>query len=665
MGMCDSDKYWVSKDGENIGPFTLDDIREEIDRSSLSTTDHACEVGAGEWLSIGEILNLPSAEDAQSEVSPDEEGEPRQRVLKRASGGSLNVVLTVILGGLVIACLVVFLWPNGTGEDGSTTAAVAEGDGRGAQQVSDLDFAAIEENATDWSDLTVMDTLVHGQDGSLFTGWSVARYENSDQVSNLTLHEKGNSLHGLSWKPNGNRCDETTLSGGNGILVTYFGNGQKESESAFRRGLWHGSRSTWFKGGQKKEEAQYKNGKLHGRLVSFHVSGQRTKEIFYLNGLQDGRYELLTMEGQKYDVGSYRAGKRDGKRSQWSPDGTRMDDETYDDGELVPPAIGVTDPPDVSVGDVPLGEGGDPDSSMLFDTSNVGPDLKGVADSLARSVKNVRERFLVANASGHESFSALAVASYRYRVSKGTKLESGTLVYLREAFVYFRNAWDMSSGLDEGDGFVLSVLPASVTYGPVTLSREEFGNAPGGVPGNHSLADFDFILGETRSMFKSVGLELKLDDAFGRKKVSMAIWDDLWREGNKAESANLFLKGSSLSFSITETYKKKSLDRNGNSVFTEEQKEVELSFSTGATDKEMGSYADVLLSAQARTEDYPSPRNANLTIRKFGGLVIRSGTMLYPDVSVMLAGKAPLDEETLIRGVKVELGEPLKSPMSE
>ena len=156
-----------------------------------------------------------------------------------------------------------------------------------------------------------------------------------------------------------------------------------------------------------------------------------------------------------------------------------------------------------------------------------------------------------------------------------------------------------------------------------------------------------------------------MDDAFGRKKVSMAIWDDLWREGNKAESANLFLKGSSLSFSKTESYKKKSLDRNGNSVFTDEKRDVELSFSPSARDKKMGDYTHVLRSVQARTEDFPSPQNPKLIIRKFGGIVIRSGTMLYPDVSVMLAGAAPLNEDTLIRGVKVELGEPLKSPMSE
>jgi antitoxin component YwqK of YwqJK toxin-antitoxin module len=660
MNMGDSEKYWVSKDGENMGPLTLDDIRDEIDRSSLSTTDHACEVGADEWLSIGEMLKIPDLEEGQVEGKADGDDESKQIVLKGGSGGSLNTVLTILFALLVVTCSILFLVIKSWSPE--SVGGMTDGPGDRLPQLTPFDLGAMEKNATDWSDLTVMDALVHKSDGSLFTGWSVAKYANSDQMSNLTRHEKGKSLDGFSWKSNGDRCDKTTLSDGNGILVSFHGNGRTESESPFRQGLWSGNRSTWFKGGQKEEEAQYKNGKLHGRLVSFHFSGQKTKEISYLNGLQDGRYELLTEEGQKYDMGSYRSGKRDGKRSQWSPDGTRMNDETYEDGELVPPVIAGNNPPDISVGGVSLGEGVDPDPSMLFDTSNVGPDLKVVADSLARSAKNVRERFLVANASGHESFSALAVASYRYRVSKGTNLENETLVSLREAFVGFRNAWDMSSGLDEGDGFVLSVLPASVTYGPVTLSREEFGNEPGGVPGNHSLEDFDFILGETRSMFKSVGLELQLDDAFGRKEVSMAIWGKLWEEGKKAESANLFLKNNSLSFSVTETHKKKSLDRNGNSVFTDEEKEIDLSFTTGAKDKKMGRYANVLRSAQAQTEDSPSPQNPKLIIRKFEGIVIRAGTMLYTDVSVMLAGAAPLSDNTLIRGVKVELGEPLQKP---
>ena len=663
--MGHSEKYWVSKDGQNMGPFTLDEIRDQMDEGLLFTADHACEVGADEWSSVAQLLNLPPSDEAHSEVLPDEDSEPRQRVLKSASGGSLNTVLTVLLAVLVIACLVVFLWPKGNGGPRVPADEVSDSDGMEGLEISDLDFAALEANATDWADLTVTDALVYGPNGSLFTGWSVARYENSNQLMTMTFHENGNSLHGYSWKPNGDRSEETTLSGGDGILVTFYGNGQKQSESAYRRGLWHGSSLTWFEGGQIKEEAQYKNGKLHGRLASFHVSGQKTKEIFYLNGLLDGRYEFLTKDGQKYDVGSYRAGKRDGRRSQWSPDGTRMADEIYDDGELVPPVVASTDPPQAPVGEESLVDGGELDSSMLFDTSHVGPDLKAVADSLDRSVKNVRERFLVTNVSGHQSFSALAAASYRYRVSKGTNLDNGNLVSLREAFFAFRDAWGMSSGLAERDGFVLSVLPASVTYGPVTLPREAFGNEPGGLPGKHSLEDFDFILGETRSLFDKVGLDLQLDETFVRQRVSEAIWDDLWRKGDKAESTNLFLSGGSLSFTFTETFKKKSLDRNGNSVFTDEQKEVELSFSPAARDKKMGRYASVLRSAQARVEDFPSPQNPKLVIRKFGGIVIRSGDRLYPDVSVMLAGAAPLGEDTLIRGVKVELGEALGEPVSQ
>lgn len=663
--MGHSEKYWVRKDGQNMGPFSLDEIRDQLDDGLLSTADHTCEVGADEWSSVQQLLNLSPFDETQSEVLYDEESEPRQRVLKGSSGGSLNTVLTVLLGVLFIVCLVLFLWPKGNGNDRVHADEVRDADGMVALEISDLDFAALEDNATDWADLTVTDALVHGKDGVLFTGWSVARYENSNQLMTMTFHENGNSLHGFSWKPNGDRCEETTLSGGDGILVTFYGNGQKQSESAYRQGLWHGSHLTWFEGGQIKEEAQYKNGKLHGRLVSFHVSGQKTKEIFYLNGLLDGRYEFLTKDGQKYDVGSYREGKRDGRRSQWSPDGTRMADETYDNGELVSSVVASVDPPQAPVGEESLVEDGGIDSSMLFDTSNVGPDLKAVADSLDRSVKKVRERFLVTNAAGYESFSALAVASYRNRLSKETSLDNDKLASLRESFFAFRDAWDMSSGLAERDGFALSVPPESVTYGPVTLSREEFGNEPGGVPGNHSLEDVDFILGETKSLFDKVGLDLRLDETFVRQRVSEAIWDDLWRKGDKAESANLFLSGGNLTFSFTETFKKKSLDRNGNSVFTDEQKEVELSFSPAARDKKMGRYSSVLRSAQAHVEDFPSPQNPKLVIRKFGGIVIRSGERLYPDVSVMLAGAVPLGEDTLIRGVKVELGEALGKPVSE
>jgi len=654
--MALSEKYWVTKDGENKGPFSLEEIRDEVDRFSLSATDHACEVGATEWLSIGEILNPSSSEEVESEDFPEKVNEPKQTVLEGRSTGSLNLGLTILLGLLVIACVFVFLWPKKSRE-GIGIAEVVDADRVDASQIPD--FVAIEEKATEWSALSVINTLVHRPDGSLFTGWTVARYQNSDQVSSLIRHEQGNSLHGFTWKPNGDRCDETTLFEGNGIIVTYHTNGDRESESIFRQGLRDGNCKTWFKGGKNKGEAQYQNGKLHGRLVSFHLSGQRTKEIFYLNGKQDGPYELLTEEGQKYDIGSYKHGERHGLRSQWSPEGTRLDDEIYENGELIVPVMVQKDPSGIESDISTLDDTGVHKPPLMFDTRDVGPDVKVVADTLSRSVIKVRERFSIENVSGYQRFEALAVASYEYMVSKGTQLEKESFVPLREAFVAFRNTWGMSADLVDEDGFALSVPPLSVSYGPMTLSRDEFG----GLPVNHSMEDIDFILGETESLFNSVGLDLQLNDTFIRQEVSMSIWKKLWEQGGKAESANLLVQGNSLSFSVVEPYKKKSLDRNGNSVFTDEQREVELTFSTAAVDKPLGNYANVLLLAQARTEDFPSPQNPKLTIRKFFGIVVRSGAVLYPEVSVMIACASPLNEKSLIRGLKVELGKPLPEPV--
>ena len=92
--MGDSEQYWVSKDGENMGPFALDQIQEKIEEGSLSASDHLCEVGEDEWTPISQALDLPENEEDQVES--------QQIVLKGASGGSLNAFLTVFFAILVI-----------------------------------------------------------------------------------------------------------------------------------------------------------------------------------------------------------------------------------------------------------------------------------------------------------------------------------------------------------------------------------------------------------------------------------------------------------------------------------------------------------------------------------------------------------------------------------
>ena len=95
--MGDSEKYWVSKDGENLGPFELDQIEGKIEEGSLSPSDYLCEVGADEWVPLSESLNLQDGDG--------EEPDSQQIVLEGGSGGSLNAFLTVFFALLVIVCV--------------------------------------------------------------------------------------------------------------------------------------------------------------------------------------------------------------------------------------------------------------------------------------------------------------------------------------------------------------------------------------------------------------------------------------------------------------------------------------------------------------------------------------------------------------------------------
>ena len=100
------------------------------------------------------------------------------------------------------------------------------------------------------------------------------RYENSNQLMTMTFHENGIHCMGFpeaEWRSKW----ETTLSGGNGILVTFYGNGHKQSESAYGRGLWHGSSLTWFEGGQIKRRL---NTKMECSMAVLRLFSQRSED---------------------------------------------------------------------------------------------------------------------------------------------------------------------------------------------------------------------------------------------------------------------------------------------------------------------------------------------------------------------------------------------------
>lgn len=640
--MGDSEKYWVSKDGENLGPFELDQIQEKIEEGSLSPSDYLCEVGADEWVSLSESLNIPDGDG--------EESDSQQIVLEGGSGGSLNAFLTVFFALLVIVCVGFFLFARFSGSEEVEQKVV----------VPEFDLRSIEKNATDASNFELRDgrTFLRAEE-SAFSGWSIQRFSGTGEVANLVRFENGMAVKAHSWKPNREKCPDTTLTGGSGSVFVYFDNGNRAGESHYTQGQLNGMKVTWYENGEKSQEAFYQHGKLNGVFVKRHRNGQKIEETNYSDDLENGSYSLWTNKGQKIEEGSYLAGKRDGKRTIWTPDGIKDREETYLDGKLVstPDAVPVQTP----VGNVPV----------PFDASNESPEIQKKAEQFKQVVAGVKNRFSEKNALGSESFATLASALFLYASPKADPDqaypgEADNFAALKGAFSQFRINWGMNLGVG-GKDFALSVIPESVAYGGITLTREEFlaGNP---VPlGPNSLEDLDFILEETQKIFDSMELSLEKDSSHLKHEFAKQIWQDLVAKSEGAKGANLFVKNGIPAFKDVETVQIKSIDSTGRSVFTDEKKEVDRVFTVGIVDKKMGKYLSVLESANVTFSDAPSEANPRLMIRKYESLVLPSGGNedVYPNVTIMLAGIAPLNKNTVIRAVKVDLGQPLSPPVAE
>lgn len=66
--------------------------------------------------------------------------------------------------------------------------------------------------------------------------------------------------------------------------ITYFENGNKESEVNYKNGKVNGWARMWYKNGQLHVEAKYKNNKTHGTRTAYHENGQVFCRAKYKNG---------------------------------------------------------------------------------------------------------------------------------------------------------------------------------------------------------------------------------------------------------------------------------------------------------------------------------------------------------------------------------------------
>ena len=70
----------------------------------------------------------------------------------------------------------------------------------------------------------------------------------------------------------------------NGILTTYYENGQKEEEWTYKDGKRDGLYASWYENGQKWIEGTYKNGKKDGLHTEWYENGEKSREETYKDG---------------------------------------------------------------------------------------------------------------------------------------------------------------------------------------------------------------------------------------------------------------------------------------------------------------------------------------------------------------------------------------------
>ncbi len=644
--MNDEAQYWINKDGENVGPFKLSEVRKKFDQGHFTESDPACELEGEEWMTVEKILGL------DQRISEKEENfeNSQQIILAGGSQMSLNSALTAILFFLLLVGGGLYLFVQ-IRLDQTNISAESLND-------NDLAFEGIEKLVNEAMDFALFEEkeglFVDRKNGVPYDGWTRYYYSKDQLLAGLIKFENGKAIFAHTWLPNGEKSPETSLQLGSGLVADFFENGSRRVKSLYRGGVLNGPRTKYHNNGEKSVVEPMVNGQFHGQLVAWAENGQKVEEIFYLKGLKSGPYSIWSEDGQKIGEGSFQNGKLDGRVINWSSDGSERTEVYYENGELVPDKNSVDEPMQDAGDGVPMN---DLILSGLLEMAGEDEVWIKKARVCSEAVNYVMERFEKSKISGGEIFSDLAAGLFQY--AKGNNLDSEKL---ESALGWIRNQWGISILLIE-DKFLLSELPNSVTLGPITWEIVDYsGDFLGSLKGESR----DFVVSDIQNLFASVGIELGSEEETVKRKVERQIWEELSLHAEDAKNANLELKNGVLGFVGSEEKKVKKIDPNGNSVFEVLEEVVSYSFNQRIQGKKMGPFLDVLDRARVQ---FGEERKGNLTIRKYEGLTIFSDLSLlegerviYPNVTVQLAGVGVFSENALIRAVKVELGIPVNEP---
>ena len=120
-------------------------------------------------------------------------------------------------------------------------------------------------------------------EGKAFKGVAVAKYLNGQKEFEITF--KDGKAHGLktTWYNNGQKISEITFKDGkaHGLWTQWYENGQKQWEGTSKDGKWW-SAPVWKPNGEKCPDTNVVNG--NGIMCWYHDNGQKEFEETYKDG---------------------------------------------------------------------------------------------------------------------------------------------------------------------------------------------------------------------------------------------------------------------------------------------------------------------------------------------------------------------------------------------
>ena len=310
-------QVYVSKDGKQYGPFTVEQLRQYVQQGNFTTGDHACHDGKN-WVTIAKVPGFAEATQPASTPSPKTpqqdqtlkekpvEQQPASANASNSPAKKKKIILWSSIGGgatLLVAGLLI--WILGGDEGGESVQDAQEEEARVVAppdakpaQVSKIDlddpktFKRIVAKAVKTSQIQKRgkkgeELLYRKNQPNPYTGWS-KWMGGHGRIRNLIQWKDGkqNGLVVWLYKNNGQKERELNYKDGkkDGLMTWWYENGQKSSETNYKDDKFDGPFTRWYDLiGQKKEEGNYKGGKLMS-VVAWKPNGERCPATNVVDG---------------------------------------------------------------------------------------------------------------------------------------------------------------------------------------------------------------------------------------------------------------------------------------------------------------------------------------------------------------------------------------------